>query len=103
MRGRQAVLAYDGQQALALAHESNPDVFLLDLGLPDNGGYEVCAQLRKNPEFATTLIVAQRGWGQDRDLSAVEGFYSPFGEARKIFRYCIPAFGLYQNQVRCLR
>ena len=70
------VLAYNGRDALALAHERHPDVILLDLGLPDISGYEVCRELRKQPAFRNTLIVAQTGWGQkqDRDKSQAAGF-----------------------------
>ena len=36
-----------GQEALTLAAANPPDVVILDLGLPDIDGYEVCAQLRE--------------------------------------------------------
>src|SRR5690606_34485397 len=60
-------LAQDGPEALALAREILPDVVLLDIGLPGMNGYEICRELRRNPLFADTLIIAQTGWGQDRD------------------------------------
>jgi signal transduction histidine kinase len=60
-------LAHDGPQALAVAAETEPDVILLDIGLPGMNGYDVCRELRRDPRFADTLIVAQTGWGQDRD------------------------------------
>ena len=30
-------------------------------------GYEVCRRMRNNPLFENTLIIAQTGWGQERD------------------------------------
>jgi CheY-like chemotaxis protein len=30
-------------------------------------GYEVCRAFRQDPEFKDALIIAQTGWGQDRD------------------------------------
>ncbi|MGV3593332.1 MAG: response regulator, partial [Gammaproteobacteria bacterium] len=60
-------LAHDGPEALAAAAEMQPDVILLDIGLPGMNGYDVCRELRRDPRFANTLIVAQTGWGQDRD------------------------------------
>jgi CheY-like chemotaxis protein len=42
-------------------------VILLDIGLPGMNGYEVCRELRRNPQFEKTMIIAQTGWGQDRD------------------------------------
>ena len=44
-----------------------PDVAVLDARLPDGSGIDVCRELRRNPAFADTLIIAQTGWGQDRD------------------------------------
>ncbi|HEY3290649.1 MAG TPA: response regulator, partial [Anaerolineae bacterium] len=39
-------IARRGEEALALAAANPPDVIILDLGLPDMDGYEVCVQLR---------------------------------------------------------
>jgi CheY-like chemotaxis protein len=60
-------IAKDGRQALETALKIVPDAILLDIGLPGMNGYEVCRELRKDPRFADTLIIAQTGWGQDRD------------------------------------
>nr|WP_303652856.1 PAS domain-containing protein [Paludisphaera mucosa] len=59
--------AYDGAQALAEASAFPPDLILLDLGLPDRNGYEVAAELRANPDFRETMIIALTGWGQPED------------------------------------
>jgi two-component system KDP operon response regulator KdpE len=40
------VTASSGEEGLAMAAASVPDVIILDLGLPDMSGVEVCAQLR---------------------------------------------------------
>lgn len=74
--GHSPMLAYDGQQALALARSENPEVIFLDIGLPDISGYEVCRQLRTEAAFKDTCIIAQTGWGQqrDRELAAEAGF-----------------------------
>ena len=39
-------LAHDGRGALTLAREVDPDVVILDIGLPGVDGIEVCRQLR---------------------------------------------------------
>lgn len=69
-------VAQSGQQALELARVLLPDVVLLDIGLPGMNGYEICRELRRNPLFADTLIVAQTGWGQDRhrEMAYFAGF-----------------------------
>jgi two-component system KDP operon response regulator KdpE len=45
-RGYRVVTAHDGVSALKAVAESNPDVIVLDLGLPDMDGREVIAGLR---------------------------------------------------------
>ena len=69
-------LVHDGRLALAEARDYQPDVILLDIGLPVMDGYEVCRALRQDPQFATITIVAQTGWGQSRDKAdaAAAGF-----------------------------
>lgn len=70
--GHQAVLAFSGTQAITMAQAENPEVIMLDIGLPDMTGYEVCQRLRTLPTVHSALIVAQTG----RDDS------SDFGNAR---------------------
>jgi two-component system, NtrC family, sensor kinase len=43
------VWAGTGMDALAKASSESPELILLDVGLPDVDGYEVCRQLQKNP------------------------------------------------------
>ncbi|WP_343611468.1 response regulator [Novosphingobium sp.] len=66
----------DGREALEAARDYRPDAILLDIGLPVMDGYEVCRAFRQDDDFRQTLIVAQTGWGQDRDkeLAAQAGF-----------------------------
>src|SRR5690606_34745453 len=65
--GHTCFLAHDGATALTQATELQPDAIMLDIGLPDICGYEVCRALRSQAQFADTLIIAQTGWGQQRD------------------------------------
>lgn len=67
MIGHKTTLAHDGLKALETARELKPDVILLDIGLPTMDGYTVCRELRKDPAFKNTMLVAQTGWGQDKD------------------------------------
>jgi CheY-like chemotaxis protein len=75
-RGHQTHVAYDGASALAAAERMKPDVVLLDIGMPGIDGYEVARRLREIHGLWATLIVAQTGWGQerDRDESRAVGF-----------------------------
>lgn len=64
--GHEPDIAFTGRDALAKARLRPPNILLLDIGLPDISGYEVCRRLRQEPAFDRTLIVAQTGWGQER-------------------------------------
>ena len=46
--GYEVVVAFDGEEALAKAKETNPDVILLDLMMPRLNGFEVLKEIRKN-------------------------------------------------------
>jgi signal transduction histidine kinase/CheY-like chemotaxis protein len=58
---------YDASSALEWAAFERPDVFILDIGLPDMNGYELARRLRVMPQFATTLLIALTGYGQLAD------------------------------------
>ena len=74
--GHLVVTAHDGAEALAKAREVNPDVVLLDLGLPVLDGYQVAEALRADEGGAHLLLVAISGYGQpnDRARSKAAGF-----------------------------
>jgi signal transduction histidine kinase len=74
--GHEFEAVHDGREALDAARHYHPDVILLDIGLPGMNGYEVCKAFRGEAEFQETPIIAQTGWGQDRDkeLAAEAGF-----------------------------
>lgn len=51
--------AADGETGLALARESEPDVVILDLGLPGMDGIEVCRQLRTFSQCYVMMLTAR--------------------------------------------
>ena len=67
--GHDYLLVDDGRNALQVAREFGPDVVLLDIGLPGMDGYAVCRAFREDELFKSTPIIAQTGWGRDRDKS----------------------------------
>ena len=66
-RGHATRTAYDGTTALAEVATFRPEVLLLDLGLPDINGADVCKAIRAEPWGKRMLVVALSGWGQERD------------------------------------
>lgn len=74
--GHTVRLAYDGDQALALWHAHQPEICLLDIGMPGRSGHQVARAIRNAPAGAHTLLVAVTGWSQvhDRELALEAGF-----------------------------
>jgi signal transduction histidine kinase len=64
--GHDVHVAFDGPDALELAPRMQPDVILLDIGLPGLDGYEVCRRIRASG-LVDAEIIAMTGYGQDRD------------------------------------
>ena len=73
--------ASDGRQALRLARESQPDLILLDLMIPEVDGLDVCRELRRNSQVPIIMITA-RGEETDRvvglELGADDYVCKPF-------------------------
>jgi CheY-like chemotaxis protein len=65
MLGHVVRTASDGAQAVQAAAEFNPDVALLDIGMPHVNGYEAARRIRSANE--RVLLVALTGWGQAED------------------------------------
>lgn len=65
--GNEVYTAYDGLQAVSLAAEFQPDIVLLDIGLPTLNGYEAARQIRQQPGGQDRMLIALTGWGQDED------------------------------------
>jgi CheY-like chemotaxis protein len=65
--GNETQIAHDGVEALDVAAAFQPDVVLLDIGLPRLNGYDVCRRLRAQPYGKNMLVVAVTGWGQEED------------------------------------
>ncbi|MBN1579825.1 MAG: response regulator [Anaerolineae bacterium] len=55
--GYQVCSAINGEEGLAMVRQERPDLILLDIMMPDIDGYEVCRQVRADPEFAYIPIV----------------------------------------------
>lgn len=66
--GAVVTTATSGAEALRLADAFDPDVVVLDIGMPGMDGYEVARRLRATPRHASTQLIALTGWGQEQDV-----------------------------------
>ena len=60
--GQDVRIAASGQEALDMAREFEPNVVLLDIGLPDMSGYEVARLLRRMPQLRGVRLIAVSGY-----------------------------------------
>ena len=78
----QVTTASRGEEGLALAAASEPDLIILDLGLPDMGGVEVCQRLREWTQIPI-IILSVRDSERDKvaalDMGADDYLTKPFG------------------------
>ncbi|AFL74888.1 PAS domain-containing protein [Thiocystis violascens] len=71
LMGHEVRTARNGLEAVATATTFQPDLILLDLGMPELDGYDTCRRLRAAPSgHAGVMIAAISGWGQDRHKEA---------------------------------
>lgn len=60
-------VAYDGPTALEILPVFEPQVVLLDLGMPLMDGYAVARRIRQSPTGTGIVLVAVTGWGEEKD------------------------------------
>lgn len=68
---------HTGAAALETAKTWVPDVVIMDIGLPEMNGYEVCRRMREAPHLSQTIYIAQTGRSdsEDRRQALEAGFH----------------------------
>ncbi len=98
--GLKILQAMDGEAALRMAMEHQPDLILLDIILPKTNGFQVCRQLKTVPETAKTkiILVSAKTRSEDRFWGIKQGaddyITKPFSReslVRRILRHLQPA------------
>jgi PAS domain S-box-containing protein len=77
LHGHDVEIARTGPTALEMAAQRQPDLVLLDIGLPGMDGYEVVQNMREMPELKHTMICALTGYtpsDADRQRQQDTGF-----------------------------
>ncbi len=65
--GHEVHVAHDGLEAVEVAATFQPQVVLLDIGLPRLNGYEAARRIREQQRHKGVTLVALTGWGQEED------------------------------------
>jgi CheY-like chemotaxis protein/anti-sigma regulatory factor (Ser/Thr protein kinase) len=72
--GHRVAVAHDGVQALTLAAELQPEVAVLDIGLPVMDGYELAARLGERHRRCRLIALSGYGQPSDQHRSSLAGF-----------------------------
>jgi CheY-like chemotaxis protein len=67
MSGSEVGVAFDGEEAIRAASEFQPEVVLLDIGMPIVDGYTAAKTIRSQSNGRGVWLVAMTGWGQAED------------------------------------
>jgi PAS domain S-box-containing protein len=67
MEGHEVLVVHDGPEALAAVAAFEPELALLDIGMPGLNGYEVAKKIREAAPTSPIMLIAVTGWGQHSD------------------------------------
>ena len=67
LSGHEVELAASGADGVQAARQFHPEVVLCDIGLPGMSGFEVAAELRRDPATRSAKLIAVTGYGRDED------------------------------------
>ena len=67
MWGHEVHTVHDGLSVSQAVRDFQPEIILLDIGLPGMTGYEVAKHLRAQPALDSLVLAAMTGYGQDED------------------------------------
>jgi DNA-binding response OmpR family regulator len=96
--GYQVDVATNGEEAMAKIRQSKPRLMFLDVMMPKKNGYEVCQDIKADPELSDIYVIMLTAKGQERDrekgleMGADEFISKPFSpkaiveRTRELFR-----------------
>ncbi len=89
MRGHIVAEACDGEEALRMIEQTQPDLLLLDIGMPLLDGFGVMRKIRESPQFASLPVVAVTAYAMQGDREKIlsskfDGYLSKPVNARSL-------------------
>lgn len=88
----ETAVAYEGLKGLDMVPEFSPDLILLDIGLPDTDGFEICSRLKSDNRFKDIPVIFITAFSESTNvvkgfsLGAVDYITKPFRSAEVISR-----------------
>jgi len=73
-RGHELLWANNAEQGLEMAIDNQPDLILLDLGLPDSDGQTLSVWLRSEPTLENVPIIVLTAWPEEVARHTVEAY-----------------------------
>lgn len=70
--GYEVSMAKDGEEGLKIMKEIKPDLILLDIVMPKMGGFEVMAEMAKNPDLKEIPIIVISNSGQPVEIDRAQ-------------------------------
>ncbi|TVT59219.1 MAG: response regulator [Azoarcus sp. PHD] len=67
--GFDVTVATDGEEAVNRIRSDRPDLVLLDVMMPKKSGFEVCQEIKSDPELESTRILMLTAKGRDTEVS----------------------------------
>jgi len=73
--GYDVSIAGDGVEAMSMIRESKPNILILDVMMPNKSGYDVCSEIKSDPELRDIHVVMLTAKGQvgDREAALSQG------------------------------
>lgn len=87
LKGYETKTAYSGEGVLEVTKWFQPDIILLDIGLPEMTGYEVAEKLRATGFTGTLIAVSGYGQEEDKQQALRAGFNHHFTKPVSIVRF----------------
>jgi len=66
--GHEVTAASNGEEAVQMAPDANPDLILMDVRMPRMTGYEACRAIKSNPKLKNIPIVFLSAKGQESEI-----------------------------------
>ena len=76
MRDMPATIVYDGEQALSLVDQEEPEVMVLDLKMPGIDGIEVLRRIKKEHPHVEIIVLTGQGSKEDEELCLKLGAFA---------------------------